>query len=196
MHYCIVLREGKHVAVGDKRAQLVAGALRLLATQGLEGTSFAEVREVAGGSRGSTYHHFPGGKDELIAAALQLAASRAYDAVESARGSTPVVVLDRFVDMWRQLLSRSDQRAGCAVLAVTVATDSETLREQTGTIFAEWRSHLASLFMDGGLDAKRANSLAAMAISSMEGAVALARAERSMESFELVAEQLRMLATP
>lgn len=182
------------MAVGDKRAQLVAGAVRLLATRGLEGTSFAEVREIAGGSRGSTYHHFPGGKDELIEAALQLAASRAYDAMESARGSAPTVVMDQFVDMWRQLLTRSDQRAGCAVLAVTVATESETLRAQTGEIFTQWRQHLAALFADGGLDKQRANSLAAMAISSMEGAVALARAERSMESFELVAEQLRALA--
>ena len=186
--------EGKLVAVGDKRTQLVAGAVRLLATRGLEGTSFAEVRGVAGGSRGSTYHHFPGGKDELIEAALQLAANRAYDALESARGSAPAAVMDQFVDMWRQLLARSDQRAGCAVLAVTVATESETLRTQAGEIFTQWREHLARLFAAGGIDEKHANSLAAMAISAMEGAVVLTRAERSMESFELVAEQLRALA--
>jgi len=43
---------------------MVAGAARLLAEKGMEGTSFAEVLAATGAPRGSTYHHFPGGKTE------------------------------------------------------------------------------------------------------------------------------------
>ena len=42
------------------------GAVRLLATKGVEGTSFAEVLEATDSPRGSVYHHFPGGKPELL----------------------------------------------------------------------------------------------------------------------------------
>jgi len=61
--HCIVFwRLG--VAKGDVRARMVAGAARLLAEKGMEGTSFAEVLAATGAPRGSTYHHFPGGKTE------------------------------------------------------------------------------------------------------------------------------------
>jgi len=73
---------------GEVRARMVAGAVRLLATRGLEGTSFAEVLTLTDAPRGSVYHHFPGGKSELVHAGLDLAASRALDAMADSRGAT------------------------------------------------------------------------------------------------------------
>ena len=66
------------------RAEMVAGATRLLARKGLEGTSFAEVLAAAGAPRGSTYHHFPGGKRELVQEAVELAGAHAMAAMEPA----------------------------------------------------------------------------------------------------------------
>jgi hypothetical protein len=48
------------------RSKMVDGAVILLATQGVEGTSFKKVLDVANAPRGSVYHHFPGGKSELL----------------------------------------------------------------------------------------------------------------------------------
>ncbi len=61
---------------GVVRSRMVEGAVRLLATKGVEGTSFAEVLEATDSPRGSVYHHFPGGKPELLHAALDLASER------------------------------------------------------------------------------------------------------------------------
>ena len=55
----------------DVRERMVAGASQLLATKGLQATSFGEVIELTDTPRGSIYHHFPGGKDELVLAALR-----------------------------------------------------------------------------------------------------------------------------
>ena len=46
----------------EVRSRMVEGAVRLLARQGLQATSFSEVLELTGAPRGSVYHHFPGGK--------------------------------------------------------------------------------------------------------------------------------------
>ena len=43
------------------REQMVDSAVILLATRGLDGTSFTEVLSASGAPRGSIYHHFPGG---------------------------------------------------------------------------------------------------------------------------------------
>jgi len=73
---CIV----KAVPRTDVRTTMIDGAVRRLATHGVEGTSFAEVLAATGAPRGSVYHHFPGGKTELLHAALDLASERALAA--------------------------------------------------------------------------------------------------------------------
>jgi hypothetical protein len=73
---------------------------------------------------------------------------------------------------------------------VTVATDSPDLREHAAAIFRAWRGRLAELYVEGGVEAERAKRLAATVIAATEGAVVVSRAERSLEPFELVAEEL------
>jgi AcrR family transcriptional regulator len=169
---------------------MVESAAVLLAMRGLDGTAFSDVIIRSGAPRGSLYHHFPEGKDELVEAAMALTADRALGVLDALRGARPREVTAAFLDLWRAVLVRSDLRAGCAVLAVTVATDSPDLREHAAAIFRAWRGRLAELYVEGGVEAKRANRLAATVIAATEGAVVVSRAERSLEPFELVAEEL------
>jgi AcrR family transcriptional regulator len=163
---------------------MVEGAVRLLATRGVEGTSFAEVLEATDSPRGSVYHHFPGGKPELLHAALDLASERGLAAMEATRGQPTAVVIERFLALWRALLDYSRLAAGCAVVAVTVAADSDELLDHAGTIFRTWTELLTDLCEAGGMDITTARPLAVTVIAATEGAVAISRAERSMEPFE------------
>jgi AcrR family transcriptional regulator len=180
---------------------MVEGAVRLLARQGLQATSFSEVLELTGAPRGSVYHHFPGGKEQLVGAAVDLAGDRAIQLLDDKAGASPEEITAYFLGIWRTILSRSQFQAGCAVLAVTVATDSGELLNHAAAVFRAWRQRLGELFEAGGLGARHAAQLAATLIASSEGAVVLSRAEQSMEPFDLVAEQLldqvrRMVVAP
>ena len=64
---------------------MIESAVVLLAKQGYRATSFDAVLERSKAPRGSIYHHFPGGKDELIAAAIDLAGARAIFATARER---------------------------------------------------------------------------------------------------------------
>ena len=176
------------------RARMVAGTVRLLATKGVEGTSFAEVLAATGSPRGSIYYHFPGGKPELLHAALDLAGEHALAAMEATRGEPAVAVVERFLSLWRQLLEYSNLTAGCAVVAVTVAAGDDGLLDHAGAVFRAWTDLLTDLCVAGGVDPEPARRLAVMVLSATEGAVALCRAERSMEPFEDVATVLLTLA--
>jgi hypothetical protein len=81
-------------------------------------------------------------------------------------------------------------QAGCAVLAVTVAADSPELLERTASAFRTWRARLTELLTEGGLRPADAARFAATLIASSEGAVVLARAEQSLEPFDLVAAEM------
>ena len=175
------------------RSNMVDGAVILLATQGVEGTSFKEVLEVAKAPRGSVYHHFPGGKSELLHAALDEASERALEAMEATRGQTASEVLDRFLALWQALLDYSELRAGCAVVSVTVAGPEGDLLEHVGAIFRTWADQLAELFVVGGMSADTAHRMATVTIAATEGAVVLSRAEQSRGPFDEVASTLKDL---
>lgn len=183
------------IPAGGVRARMVEGAVRLLATKGVEGTSFAEVLAATRTPRGSIYHHFPGGKPELLHAALDLASQRGLAAMEATRGQPAVAVVERFLSLWRALLDRSQLTAGCAVMAVTVAAADDDLLDHAGTIFRTWTERLTELCAAGGINPESARRLAVTVIAATEGAVALCRAERSREPFEDVSATLLSLST-
>jgi TetR/AcrR family transcriptional repressor of lmrAB and yxaGH operons len=175
---------------GSTRQRMVEGAVRLLAQRGLQETSFSHVLELTGAPRGSIYHHFPNGKDQLVASAIDLAGSNAMDAINGMAGSSAKDVTSGFLRMWRSVLTYSKLTAGCSVLAVTVATDSPELLDHAAAVFRSWRARLAELLEQGGLPSDTARRFAAVLIAASEGAVVVSRAEQSLEPFDLVAEQL------
>lgn len=178
----------------DARQRMIESAVILLAKQGYRATSFDAVIERSGAPRGSIYHYFPTGKDELIAAAIDLAGARAIAVLDTLDGSSPVDVVDGFMAMWRTVLDRSDFTAGCSVLAVTVSAETPELRERAGEIFKAWRGRLAELLVTGGVESVAAQSFATTLVAASEGAVAQSRAERSYTPFDDVARQLHAFA--
>jgi TetR/AcrR family transcriptional regulator, lmrAB and yxaGH operons repressor len=186
----IIIIVKREIVTKDVRERMIEGAVRLLAQRGLQATSFSEVLELTGAPRGSIYHHFPGGKDELISAAVDRAGSHALRALDDRDEASAEEITAVFLGLWRELLSRSQFKAGCAVLAVAVATDSPGLLNDAGIVFRTWRGRLAALLDEGGLTARGAAQFAATLVAASEGAVALSRAEQSMEPYDLVSEQL------
>jgi AcrR family transcriptional regulator len=55
----------------DSRDDMIRAAIELLCERGYAGTSFGDVLERSGAPRGSIYHHFPGGKQQLVTEAVQ-----------------------------------------------------------------------------------------------------------------------------
>jgi TetR/AcrR family transcriptional regulator, lmrAB and yxaGH operons repressor len=166
------------IVAGDVRNWMIDGAIRLLAQQGLQATSFAEVLALTGAPRGSVYHHFPKGKEQLVSAAIDRAGARALHTLDGKQGASAEELTALFLDLWRE------------VLAVTVATDSMDLVKRAGAVFRSWRAQLAERFEESGLSAKESAQFAATLVAASEGAVVLSRAEQSLEPFDLVAEQL------
>jgi TetR/AcrR family transcriptional repressor of lmrAB and yxaGH operons len=175
----------------DVRKRMVEGAARLLASRGLDATSFPEVLALTGASRGSVYHHFPGGRQELVHAAVTAAGDYLLRALAPLDGASAETVTRRFLEVWRDVLARSNFDAGCAVVAVAVAAESPEMLAETAAIFRAWRMTLAGLLERGGLTPAVAARFATTLIAATEGAVVLSRAEQSMESFELVAKQIQ-----
>ena len=66
--------------------------------------------------RGSVYHHFPGGKDEMVAAGMDLMASDGRATLARLGGADVAGIVSGFVGMWRRLLEAGNYVVGCSVL--------------------------------------------------------------------------------
>src|SRR4051794_35443785 len=116
----------------DVRQRMIDSTAILLAKHGLSGTSFSDVLAASGAPRGSLYHHFPGGKDQLVLAAVGVAGDRAMNVLDRLEGQPASDVAEAFLGLWRSVLTVSDFGAGCAIAAVTVASDSAEMLESAG----------------------------------------------------------------
>ena len=175
---------------GDVHDRMVEAAMAMLAQRGLQATSFSELLAATGAPRGSLYHHFPGGKDQLVAKAVERAGAVLLNALEAAAGSPADAIVERFLAIWRHVLTQSDCGSGCAVLAVTVGTNAAEQLAQTTAVFRAWRQRLAQLLRQGGLTDTQSRQFAVFLIAAVEGAVVLSRADQSPEPFEEVARRL------
>jgi AcrR family transcriptional regulator len=171
---------------------MAAGAARLLAERGLQATSFSEVVALTATPRGSIYHHFPGGKEELVHAALELAGQRVLDVLDGGdEAATPEEVTARFLGHWRKVLVHSGYSVGCSVLPAALEGGAAGMPGRAAEVFDAWRARLAELFTGGGLSREDAGRFAVLLVAATEGAVALSRAERGIEPFDAVSGQLR-----
>ena len=178
------------IVTSDARRKMIEGAVRMLAQRGLQATSFSELLELTGAPRGSVYHHFPQGKDQLVGEAVDLAGGFLVAQLERHAGATAVAITGHFLAIWRAVLTQSRCESGCAVLAVAVATDSSALMNHAAEVFRLWRERLGDMLAQGGLAKKDARRFAVVLIAAAEGAVVMSRAEQDVEPFETVARQL------
>ncbi len=128
----------------DSRASMVRSAASLIRTRGVNATSFSDVLADSGAPRGSIYHHFPNGKEQLAEDAIRWTSERVLAHQRTCRATTPAGVLDCFIDMWRQVVLASGGAAGCVVAGVaidTVAGDRPLIDVVRATFrCSSWRS--------------------------------------------------------
>ncbi|KQY04010.1 TetR family transcriptional regulator [Mycobacterium sp. Root135] len=174
---------------------MLSAASDVLREKGAAGVTIDEVLVRSDAPRGSVYHHFPGGRSQLLTEALQHAGNAITELIDEAatRGSAPLI--RQFVAFWEHTLAESDFAAGCPVVAAAIGSaDAEpALTPIAGEIFDRWRAALSRAFTADGFGDTDAASLAVISIAALEGAVVLCRASRTAEPLREVARQVEFL---
>lgn len=174
---------GSTPAERSTRDRLVGAAARLFQERGYAATGLAEILSLSGAPKGSLYHYFPGGKEDLAIAAAELAGARFRQSLThemEAASSTPDLVR-RFGARLAGWLEQSGFTKGCplATLALEQAPHSPALSETLAELFAGWQAVLESRLAADGVAATRRAELATLILSGLEGALILARVQKS-----------------
>ena len=181
------------------RERMVRSAMALICVRGVTGTGLREVVQHADAPRGSLQHYFPEGKEQLVREALALAGRTASRTVrrlqERDAEIRPSDVFTAMVDAWRGWLTETDYALGCPAVA-TVAdavTVAPGLRAAAADTFDVWQTSVADVLRSAGVPAERAASLAALLLSTLEGAIVMCRARRDLAPLDTVLAELAPL---
>jgi AcrR family transcriptional regulator len=185
--YVRVNREG--LVPNDTRSRMLEAAVRALRRHGVAGMSFTEILAASGAARGAIYHHFPGGKTQLVAEAAALNGREVQARLAQLPATDPHRLVEDFFALVRPVVVESSTGSGCAVAAVAVGYDAATeqmLHEASASAFGSWVEALADRLATSGLPSRDATDLATTLITLLEGAHVLCRAAGSVEPFDRV----------
>ena len=177
------------------RRRMIASTALLMRELGARATSIDAVLAHSGAPRGSVYHHFPGGREQLLREATEYAGEYVARRLEQTPPGDPLAALDSLLDEYRATLVATDFRAGCPVVAVAVESteDGPDLRDDVVGAFDRWRQTIAQALGAAGIEAARADELAMLVIASFEGAVILSRAYRDLAPMDNLRRELHRL---
>ena len=174
--------------------RLIQSTAKLLRTRGYAATGLREILQESGVPKGSLYHHFPGGKEELAAASLRQAGDSiiAQLALLLDRTDDPAAATRAFCDAYIAQLESSGFRKGCplATVALESAAEIDTVHEACSFAFGSITALLARHLEARGVDRRTAGDAAVYAVSAIEGALLLAKARRSASPVAVVRDRL------
>lgn len=177
------------------RERFVAMTAKLMSRRGYAATGLNEIVEKSGAPKGSLYHFFPKGKEQLAEAAVDWAADlflrTMADAVERAGSAAEVVgALAAQIAVWMEQSGCKDG-SPLTIVAVETGAFSEPLRLACQRGYQAWADALADQLRRDGKSAREASDLALWAIASLEGAVVLARTQHSAEPLRRIGKLLQ-----
>ena len=181
--------------MSTKRDEIITTTCRLLELQGYRATGLNEIIRESGAPKGSLYHYFPEGKDELTVEAI------AYSAAAIVGNITRVMdehddattAVTTFIRQLAGYVAASGFRQGGPITAVALeaASTNERLRLACRDAYQAWQRPFADKLRPAY--GARAERLAALIIAAIEGGIVLARSEQSEQPLLDVADEIEQL---
>ena len=180
----------------NTKETLVKSTSKLIRETGYHGTGVNDILSLTQIPKGSLYHHFPGGKDEIIEAALEEAAiEMALSFKHAMKGKKNAAEgLKAVLDLYIHEFNSSNHLNGCPLAAVSldVSSENDSLRNTCSRLFEFWVDALSGYMEYKGVKG-RYREKAEMFLIRLEGALLLSRVQQSSRPLELAKKDLEFI---
>jgi len=174
------------------RSAAVPALAEAFRERGFEGASLAQLCSATGLGKGSLYHFFPGGKDEMAAAVLADVdawfTSAIFEPLRSAPDGDAAAIsamFDAVADYFRS------GRRVCLQGAFAIGRERDRFADVIRGYFEQWITSLAAALGSAGQSEQAARAGAIEVVAAIQGGIVLARALDKPEIFMQVIEGQR-----
>ena len=183
------------MAAGHRHA-IVDTAATLFRRQGYAATGTSQIVSESGAPKGSLYHYFPQGKEQIAEAAVDYAGDVVRQTLlRLLQRSSPGEALREYSRLLAGWLQDSAFQDGdpIATTLLELAPGSRSVTAAGRRAYAGWCEVLSEGLVAHGAPADRAARLALLAVAALEGALLLARVEQSGRPLLDVIEEVAAL---
>jgi len=178
-----------------ERADVIPLLAEAFRAYGYEGASLSRLCEKTGLGKGSLYHFFPGGKEEMAAVVLAEVASwferQVFQPLDNLPPADGVAAMLAAVDAYFQAGRRI-----CLVGAFALDDTRDRFAQAVNSYFSRWRRALSGALQRMGFAEMEAEKRSHSALAAIQGALVLSRALGDEQPFRVMmaalADQLRL----
>ncbi|WP_017300578.1 TetR/AcrR family transcriptional regulator [Nodosilinea nodulosa] len=164
--------------------------LDLFRQYGYDGVSLSKISEATGLGKASLYHHFPGGKDDMVETVLaaldQWLQDTAVDAL--AVEGDALTRLGRMGDRIQSAYSHGEKP--CMLAALMLGSAKDDFQPQVQRMLQRWMGAIAAVLVASGMDETLAQERSEDALIAIQGALIMARALDDPAVFERTMQRL------
>lgn len=180
--------------MSSTRDQIIDATCELIESQGFHATGLNQIVKTSGAPKGSLYHYFPAGKDELAEAAIERAGLLVAERINAsiATGADVAEAVRAFVATIAHFAEVSGFRSGGPLMTVAMetATTNERLNQACRTAYSRLLAAFEAKLAAGGYAPAQARARATFITAAIEGGIMLSRVYHSGDPLLAVAEQL------
>jgi AcrR family transcriptional regulator len=164
--------------------------LKVFRDYGYDGATLAKISQATGLGKASLYHHFPGGKDEMVTAVLNFLenclAKKVLQALKS--GEDPQTRFQKMCKALDEIYQGGEAPCLFAILLMGSARDMFHTKVQD--LLFIWLEEMARVLIESGLDRQKALERSQDAAIAIQGSLVLAQGLNDPSIFKRVIEQL------
>ncbi|MCC5814054.1 MAG: TetR/AcrR family transcriptional regulator, partial [Leptospira sp.] len=158
-----------------KRVVITGG--NLLTRQGYHGTGINQIVEESQTPKGSLYHNFPSGKDQIVIESLIYSTGEWFEKLDSIlnKASNPSDAIIKICKFLADDLAKSNWENGCPIATVTleVASQKPAIQEISQKHWKRWEEKIHNYLKDNKVKST-SPELVNLIITSIEGSLLLA----------------------
>jgi TetR/AcrR family transcriptional regulator, lmrAB and yxaGH operons repressor len=178
----------------DTKLQIIDISIPLFQQKGYKGVGVTEIIKACNISKGSFYHHFPNGKEELLITCLKSIDEtitthmtdifKQYPSTQEAIQAMIDILVNDFEQAGRVVVSTFTS------LVSEIGTLSEPVRIACSDLYLKMKKIYCTKLEADGFSIESANSIALMMIASIEGAIMLCLTQKSSNPLKVISREL------
>lgn len=164
--------------------------LQLFRQYGYDGATLVKIAEATGLGKASLYHHFPGGKDEMVSTVLEfLECWSEQHLLQALRSQGDALTrLQRMCDQLTVLYEGGQQP--CLFAVLLLGSTRDVFHDKVQAILQTWIQAIAAVLMEAGLDKAQAIERGEDAAIAIQGALIVSQGLKDPRPFQRVVKQL------
>lgn len=177
------------------REQIIQATCFLLEKQGFPATGLNEIVRESGAPKGSLYHYFPEGKEQLVSEAVLYSGEILVNRlrVELDKDADPLQAIYTYILHLADKIEEKQFSAGnpLSIVAIESAATSERISQACRHVYSQLQAVFEEKLISSGMSSGQAEERACSMMIGLEGGILLSRVRRTTSPLRILAAHFR-----